>query len=63
MHQDQQWISLLGVCEVYMVAGGALIDTRSHLSPYEPHRYFLSASYEKAMTSSENIHHDVDDLA
>ena len=46
-----------------MVAGGALIDTRSHLSPYELHRYFLSASYEKAMTSSENIHHDVDDQA
>ena len=27
----------LGVCEVYMVAGGALIDTRSHLSLYKPH--------------------------
>ena len=38
-----------------MVAGGALIDTRSHLSPYELRRYFLFASYEKAMTKSEDI--------
>ena len=59
VHQDKQWISLLGVCEVYMVAGGALIDTRSHLSPYELHRYFLSASYEKAMTKIEDWRHSI----